>query len=38
MLLDIYVASLAWGQVTREPVICESSPVDSSNVMLIADL
>ena len=32
------LASLAWGQVTREPVICESSPVDPSSVTLIADL
>ena len=24
--------------MTREPVICESSPVDPSNVTLIADL
>ena len=32
------LASLAWGQVTREPVICESSPVDPSSVTLIDDL
>ena len=32
------LAFLAWGQVTREPVICESSPGDPSSVTLIADL
>ena len=32
------LASLAWGQMTREPVICESSPGDPSSVTLIADL
>ena len=32
------LVSLAWGQMTREPVICESSPVDPSSVTLIADL
>ena len=30
--------SLVWGWVTKVPVICESSPADSSNVTLIADL
>jgi len=32
------LASLAWGQVTKEPVICESSSADPSNVTLITDL
>ena len=31
------LASLAWGQVTREPVVCKSS-TSSSGVTLIADL
>ena len=29
---------LAWGQVTKEPVICEPSSADPSGVTLIADL
>jgi len=32
------LASLAWGQVTKEPVVCKSSSGDPSNVTLIADL
>jgi len=32
------LASLAWGQVTKESVVCESSPADPSNMTLIADL
>ena len=32
------LASLAWGQVTKEPVICEPSSADPSGVILIADL
>ena len=32
------LASLAWGQVTKEPVVCESSSIDPSSVTLIADL
>ena len=31
------LASSAWGQVTREPVVCESSN-DPSGVTVIADL
>ena len=32
------VGNLAWGQVTKEPIICESSPPDPSGVTLIVDL
>ena len=32
------LASLAWGQVTKEPVVCVSSSADPSSVTLIADL
>ena len=32
------VASLSWGQETKEAVVCESSPADPSSITLIADL
>ena len=32
------LASLAWAQVTKEPIVCESSSTDPSSVTLIADL
>ena len=32
------LASLAWVQVTKEPIVCESSFTDPSSVTLIADL
>ena len=31
------LASLAWGQMTKEPIVCESSSTDPSSVTLIAD-
>ena len=31
------LASLAWAQVTKEPIVRESSSTDSSSVTLIAD-
>ena len=32
------LASLAWGQVTKKPIVCESSSTDPSSVTLIAGL
>ena len=32
------LASLAWAQVTKEPIVYESSSADPSSVTLIADL
>ena len=32
------LASLAWAQVTKEPIACESSSTDPSSVTLTADL
>ena len=32
------LASLVWGQVTKEPIVCESSSTDPSSVTWIADL
>ena len=32
------IGDLAWAQVTKEPIVCESSSTDPSSVTLIADL